>query len=381
MVLHSQLLRWGMSPLAVNDGPSALDAIAASNAARTPFALIIIDGMMPGMDGLTLARKIKENSSTGDPTMVMLSSMGHPDADARASGIRYCLTKPVRQSDLLDAVMTALGQQTSQTTARQYQPGKLTPKRRLKILLAEDHPVNQRLAVAILQNWGHAVTVAPNGRKAVEAFSREPFDLIVMDVQIPEVNGLEATRTIRRMEQASGGHIFIIAMTAHAFKGDREQCLAAGMDGYVAKPINSIDLFTTIESLFDDAAPEVQHAAEAAPAAGHFDPARLMERVGGDVQLLREVLELFFEDAEKCVETIGQALSRDDAAEIERAAHRLKGALSNMELRPTAELAAQLEQMGQTRQLAGAYSLMREISSNIAQARPALEALTRQRAA
>ena len=381
MVLHSQLLRWGMSPTAAVDGPTALEAIAASAAAKSPFALILVDGMMPGMDGLTLARQIKRDPNAADPTLVMLSSMGHAEADARESGISYCLTKPVRQSDLFDAVMTALGQQTSKTGPGRRHSGKLTPKRLLKILLAEDHPVNQRLAVAILQNWGHTVTVVPNGKRAVEAFSREPFDLIVMDVQMPELNGLEATRTIRRMEQASGGHIFIIAMTAHAFKGDREQCLGAGMDGYVAKPINSADLFTTIESLFHNSVAETPGAAEPAPTNGHFDPVRLMERVADDIQLLKEVLHLFFEDAEKSVETIGQALSRDDAAEVERAAHRLKGALSNMELRATAELAAQLEQMGVARQLTGAHQLMREITSNIAEARPALEALTTQKAA
>ena len=234
---------------------------------------------------------------------------------------------------------------------------------------------------AILQNWGHTVSVAANGKKAVEAFSRDPFDLIVMDVQMPELNGLEATRTIRRMEQTTGGHIFIVAMTAHALKGDREQCLAAGMDGYVSKPINSNDLFTTIESVFDGTAARNQPPAEPVAVGSHFDPALLMDRVGGDIQLLKEVLHLFFEDAEKSVETIGHALSRDDAAEVERAAHRLKGALSSMELRGTADRAAQLEQMGQSRQLAGAHQLMRDIASNIAQARPALEALTRQRAA
>jgi CheY-like chemotaxis protein len=381
MVLHSQLLRWGMLPIAVTDGASALEAIASSVATNSPFTVVIIDGIMPGMDGLALAQQIKREATGKEPTLMMLSSMGHAEADARQSGFQFCLTKPVRHSDLFDAVMTAVGQRASPSGPTRHQPGRLTPRRPLKILLAEDHPVNQRLAVAILQNWGHTVSVAANGKKAVEAFSREPFDLIVMDVQMPELNGLEATRTIRRMEQTTGGHIFIVAMTAHAFKGDREQCLAAGMDGYVSKPINSNDLFTTIESLFDGNAARNPQPAEPVAVGSHFDPALLMDRVGGDVQLLKEVLHLFFEDAEKSVETIGHALSRDDAAEVERAAHRLKGALSSMELRGTADLAAQLEQMGQSRQLAGAHQLMRDIASNIAQARPALEALTRQRAA
>jgi PAS domain S-box-containing protein len=378
MVLDAQLVRWGMLPTAVSDGESALAEIARSAAAHQPFSLIIIDGMMPGMDGFTLARRITEAASAPDTTLMMLSSLGHAEAAARESGIRFCLSKPVRQSDLFDAIMTALGQRTF-TTRTRAQSRKLIPSRALKILLAEDHPVNQRLAVAVLQNWGHTVTVTPNGREALEAWSREPFDLIVMDVQMPELNGLEATRAIRRMEQGSTNHIPIIAMTAHAFKGDREQCLASGMDGYVSKPINSDDLFATIESVLH---PTEQSTSDRSSLdIRHFSFDRVLERVGGDHQLLKEVLQLFFQDTERSIENIGQAISRGDARELERAAHRLKGAFSNMELHAAAELASQLETMGQSAHLHGAHQLMRDITSQIALARPALEALTCQQAA
>jgi CheY-like chemotaxis protein len=275
--------------------------------------------------------------------------------------------------------MTALGQRTAPPRSREL-PRKLMPSRRLKILLAEDHPVNQRLAVAILQRWGHSVTVASNGSKAIQSYNEDYFDLVIMDVQMPEMNGLEATKAIRDFEKETGRRVPIIAMTAHAIKGDREHCLAVGMDGYLSKPINAEELFTTIESLVGHEQP-VTAAQEVPSPAQLFNAARLMDRVGGDPQLLREVVDLFYQDAEPTVEAIGQALTRNDCAELARISHRLKGALTNLELRQAAELAGQLECMAETNQLTGAHQLIRDIVSNLAQARPALAALIQKEAA
>jgi PAS domain S-box-containing protein len=403
MVLESQLARWGMRAVCVSDGTAALQEIARSVSNNEPFRLIIIDVVMPTMDGLSLARRIREGVIVPDTTMMLLTSLGISDASARELGIKFCLTKPVHQTDLFDAVLTAVGGESDSSpgtnlervtetspsgeTSTRHPQRKLTPRRPLKILLAEDHPVNQRLAIAILQNWGHTVEVVSNGRKAVDAFTRQSYDLIVMDVQMPELNGLEATKAIRRMEHTSGGHTPIIAMTAHAIKGDREQCLAAGMDGYVSKPVNTAELFHTIEDLLHDsvrrrftpaATGELGTQRGSSPS---LDTEKLLDRVNGDRQLLKEVVQLFFHDAEQTIENLGHAISRGNAAEVERTAHRLKGALSNMELVSGAQLASELEHMGHTNQLIGAHQLMRDIASIIAQARPVLEALFQEKAA
>jgi CheY-like chemotaxis protein len=334
---------------------------------------------MPGMDGFTLAQRIREAATLPGTTLMMLSSMGALDSGATQSGISFYLSKPVRQSDLFDAIMTAIGQRTAPARLR-HPARRLMPSRPLKILLAEDHPVNQRLAVAILQRWGHSVTVASNGSKAIQAYNGDQFDLLIMDVQMPEMNGLEATRVIRNLEKETGRRIPIIAMTAHAIKGDREHCLAAGMDGYLSKPINAEELFTTIEALFEEGQ-ALTPTRELPSTAPLFNAAKLMDRVGGDRQLLREVVDLFFRDAEPTVEAMGQALTRADCPELMRVSHRLKGALNNLELRAAAELAARLEHMAETNQLAGAHQLIREIVSNLAQARPALVALIQKEAA
>jgi signal transduction histidine kinase/CheY-like chemotaxis protein len=254
-VLHRMLSRWGMKPTAVDGGRAALQAIEVAKNAGYPFPLILLDGQMPDMDGFTLAEHIRKDSELMNATIMMLTSAGHlgDAARCRELGISAYLVKPIRQGELLDAVCQLLDK-----TARK-EPAPLVTrhtlqeqKHRVHILLAEDNAVNQTLAVRILEKRGYSVTVAPDGRAAVDAFQTGQFELVLMDIQMPGMDGFEATAAIREREKLTGGHIPIVAMTAHALVGDREKCTASGMDDYVSKPIRTSELFATIEKMLSD---------------------------------------------------------------------------------------------------------------------------------
>jgi CheY-like chemotaxis protein len=216
---------------------------------------VLIDGRMPEMDGFALAARIKEDATLTGSTILMLTSDDRPGdlARCRALGISAYLVKPIRQSELLDAIVTALGSPLPEERAPHAGPVSLAApgrgRRRLRVLLAEDNEVNQRLAVRLLEKRGHRVIVVGTGREAVTAHATEPFDLVLMDVQMPEMDGLEATAAIRAAERNGGTRVPIIAMTAHAMKGDRERCLLAGMDDYVAKPVQAAELFELIDRI------------------------------------------------------------------------------------------------------------------------------------
>jgi signal transduction histidine kinase/DNA-binding response OmpR family regulator len=254
-VLHGILSRWGMKPTAVDGGRAALQAMEVAKNAGYPFPLILLDGQMPEMDGFTLAEHIHKDPELLNATIMMLTSAGHlgDAARCRELGISAYLVKPVRQGELLDAICQVLD-----GTARK-QPEELVTrhtlreeKHRIRILLAEDNAINQTLAVRILEKRGYSVTVAPDGQAAVEAFQGGGFDLVLMDIQMPRMDGFQATAAIREREKLTGRRIPIVAMTAHALVGDQERCLASGMDGYVSKPIRTSDLFATIEKMLGD---------------------------------------------------------------------------------------------------------------------------------
>ena len=254
-VLHGMLSRWGMKPTAVDGGRAALQAMEVAKNAGYPFPLILLDGQMPEMDGFTLAEHIHKDPELVNATIMMLTSAGHlgDAARCRELGISAYLVKPIRQGELLDAICHVLDK-TAQT-----QPAPLVTrhtlreeKHRIRILLAEDNAINQTLAVRLLEKRGYSVTVAPDGQAAVEAFQTGGFELVLMDIQMPGMDGFEATAAIREREKLTGAHIPIVAMTAHALVGDQERCLASGMDGYVSKPIRTSELFGVIEKMLGD---------------------------------------------------------------------------------------------------------------------------------
>jgi CheY-like chemotaxis protein len=251
-VLLGMLSRWGMKPTGVESGQSALNALELAKSLGRPFPLIVIDGQMPEMDGFALAEWIGKDPELVGATIMMLTSAGHlgDAARCRQLGISAYLVKPIRQGELLDAICSVLNEAPKKKRVPLVTRHTLREiKKRLRVLLAEDNAVNQMLAVRLLEKRGYTVTVAVNGREALAAFEREFFDVILMDIQMPEMDGFEATAAIRLNEKSTGGHIHIIAMTAHSLVGDRERCLAAGMDGYVSKPIRTHQLFAAIEGV------------------------------------------------------------------------------------------------------------------------------------
>jgi CheY-like chemotaxis protein len=251
-ILQKMTLSWGMKPTLAERGAEALNEIERARAQGTPFSLILLDAQMPGMDGFTIAERINQFAWPDAPALVMLTSAGlrGDAARCRKSGIEAYLTKPIKRSGLLETLTTVLGSRAGSSKNAVVTIHSLRQDRgRLRILLVEDNPVNEVLATRLLERRGHQVTVARNGTAALEALEKQTPDLVLMDVQMPEMDGFEATAAIRKVELRTGNHIPIIAMTAHALVGDKERCLTAGMDGYVSKPIRAHDLFSVVEQV------------------------------------------------------------------------------------------------------------------------------------
>jgi CheY-like chemotaxis protein len=252
-ILEAMLTNWGLKPVVVEGGQTALTAMHQARDADQPFALVLLDCHMPQMDGFMLAEEIKQRPGLAGTPIIMLTSAGQSgDCERRLqAGIAVCLTKPVKQSELLRTIVTTLGQPSPAATqpARAAQQPPIEQNRSLRILLAEDNIINQRLFVRLLEKQGHTTTVANNGREALAALEQEDFDIVLMDVQMPEMDGFETTARIRQQEQQTGAHIPIIAMTAHAMEGDRERCMESGMDDYVSKPIQRDKLFKLLMNL------------------------------------------------------------------------------------------------------------------------------------
>ncbi len=355
-ILNEMLESWQMSPVSVGDASSAMEAL--SNATRDPFHAVITDCQMPDVDGFALARRIKRHRALRDTPVIMLTSAGRPDIAARArkTGIDACLDKPVKHSDLLDALASAFGVATRRGDAAARSSA--LPARRLHILVAEDNAVNRRVVTALLEKRGHLVRAVENGREALTAVEREggAFDVILMDVQMPEMGGFDATRAIRVAEGPAGPHVPIVALTAHAMSGDRERCLAAGMDGYLTKPIDEDNLIATVE----------RFALTLRQAQGHPEPSRGMSEVeaptfphsdvvfdetsalahtGGDRKLLKQIVGMFLADSAILMRKITRAVSRRDAEALRLSAHALKGSVATIGSPAGRDAAARLERM------------------------------------
>jgi two-component system, sensor histidine kinase and response regulator len=264
-ILHGMLTHWGMQPTTAESGPAALEILERTADSGRFFPLVLLDAHMPGMDGLTVAEQIKHNSRLQRATILMLSSSDqrHIEGRCRQIGVPIYLRKPITRAELWEAMVAALSladfqdEERAALDRRDEAPHPLNqvPMKRLRILLAEDNVVNQRLVVRLLEKHGHTMSIANTGHEVLTTLDQQPVDLVLMDVQMPEMDGLEATAAIREQERQRGGHLPIIALTAHAMKGDQERCLAAGMDGYVSKPINMQTLSEAISLVLDDITP------------------------------------------------------------------------------------------------------------------------------
>jgi signal transduction histidine kinase/CheY-like chemotaxis protein/HPt (histidine-containing phosphotransfer) domain-containing protein len=345
-VLHDLLIRWKMRPTVVDSGAAALRALVQASERGEPFALVLLDANMPEMDGFEVARRIGTTPDIGGATIMMLSSSGQYDESTkcREVGISTHLTKPVDQRELLSAIGRVLAREPGQRAAL---PSSMlpadVPARRLHILLAEDNAVNQRLAASLLERRGHRVTIAANGREALDALDTEPFDVVLMDVQMPEMGGFEATAAIRALEsERHARRLPIIAMTAHAMKGDRERCLDAGMDEYLTKPLDPRQLCALVEQMAD--------GGSSGGTGGELIsiPTEVLARVGGDRELLAEISRLFVDDVPRHLARIQAALGAQDGEALRRAAHGLKGAAANFDADGVVRAARALEEMGRT---------------------------------
>jgi two-component system sensor histidine kinase/response regulator len=373
-ILRDVLTNWGMRPTLVGSGEAALGAINEANAEGRPFQLVLLDFQMPGLSGLQVAERITQ-SGAGRATMIMmLSSVGSSSEMRRATeiGVRSSLTKPLRQSVLRDAILSALA--APPLTRDEGAPGasvealSTTRARRCRVLLAEDNPVNARLATTILERHHHTVTAVRSGREAVLAAATGDFDLVLMDVQMPEMDGREATRAIRQTELRTGRHVPIVALTAHAMKGDRELCLAAGMDAYLSKPLRAPELVATIEQL---ANPPDRAGTPAQPA---FDQAEALNRVEGDRELLAELVEIFRSESPRMMDDIRLAFRAGDPTRLERAAHALRGSVGSLGARAVGHSASLLETLGRSGSLAGGDALLATLERDADDLERALQA-------
>jgi CheY-like chemotaxis protein len=347
-ILEELLRHWGLQPAAADSGPAALAALERAAAAREPCSLVLLDGHMPEMDGFAVAEQIRQNPLLAETTVLMLTSAGHPEdiARCRQLGIRAYLMKPVKQSELLAAILAALG---GSGVAGEPLPSVLPPVQRpLRILLAEDNLINQTLATRLLGRQGHIVVVAGNGQEALAELERQPFDLVLMDVEMPAMDGLEATALIRQKEQGTGRHVPILAMTAHAMKGDQERCLAAGMDSYVSKPVRARELFDAIAAFAPAAVGLRTTETRATSTAGVLDWAAALEYVGGNAELLKQLVKVFLDECPRWLTRLRQAAASRDLAELKLVAHNLQSAMSHLGARSAYEAMRRLEEISRS---------------------------------
>lgn len=320
-ILQRMVAHWGLKPTLAASGAQALQILRQKRS--VPFKLILLDVMMPQMDGIEVARRVHETFGAKTPEIILLSSAGDfmQLADAPPHLFSRVITKPIKPSDLLQGMKATLGL----IKASEAKPDDiiLAAARPLKILLAEDGRVNQIVATKLLQQRGHLVTVANNGLEALKALDQGRFDVVLMDVHMPEMSGLEATQKIREQEQQTGKHLQIVAMTANAMTGDRERCLAAGVDDYLSKPVRSADLFRVVESGLlgqkSAAGVAVVRSKEGVFSASEFT------RCTGDKELMRELLVIFSEDAGALLRDASDAMAGGNASALYQAAHSLKG--------------------------------------------------------
>jgi PAS domain S-box-containing protein len=380
-ILTELVTHWGMRPAAAPGATEALEMIRRAARTAKPYELVLLDAMMPDVDGFTLAEQIARDPTLVRPTLMMLSSAGrHEDAArCRALGMARYLLKPIKPSELLEAISEAVAptldsrSADAATDGDTHGPATVSPAEtggsRGRILLAEDNMVNQRLVVRSLERHGYTVDVVADGQSAVDRALDGHFgyNLVLMDVQMPIMGGFEATAAIRRAERQNGGHIPIIALTAHAMSGDRERCLSAGMDSYLSKPIRIDQLVEEIGQLLKNRppAPPAPKAEEPADPPATPDFRSALERIGGDESLLRELAAIFVDECPRLLHDTRAAVLAGDPEALRRAAHTLKGAVVHFDVPLTYAAAAKLEQLGAAGDLAEAPTTLAKLASDV----------------
>jgi signal transduction histidine kinase/DNA-binding response OmpR family regulator len=356
-IVEAILNRSGLRATTAESGARALATVTEANAIGSPFQLLVTDMQMPEMDGLTLVERIRLWPDLAMPTIMMLTSTTRGvDLDrCRKMGISLWLYKPVRRGELLQAVRRAM-QPNAADRGGALEPMHKCASRSLRILIAEDNLINQMVALRVIESLGHTAKIASNGRKAVELCAQESFDLVLMDVQMPEMDGYTATGQIREMEQSSQRHTPILAVTAYAMQGDRERCLAAGMDGYVMKPLTGKQLADGIHGLFPDEPADAPMGASGCegPSAvsALWDATLTLKRLEGDEDLLAEVLEIFLEETPQQLDSLRKAIEERNANAVAEVAHSLKGELAYLGIAEVSQRACRLEELANSGEFA-----------------------------
>lgn len=375
LILQEQLAGWELAPVVCDGAAAAWKALETAHAEERPFELVLSDLHMPGEDGFSLAERIAADERF-DPALIILSSgqtVEDPERNARL-GIYAQLLKPAKRSELWNSILGALGIEAEfpvptapvSPTAPETAPG--ASQAPLRILLAEDSLVNQRLALALLERHRHSVQVAHTGKQALALLEEQPFDLVLMDVQMPEMDGLAATRAIREAEKKSGRHLPIIAMTAHALKGDRERCLQSGMDEYVPKPVRESQLWAAIDRVLQrkSSLPPEERSEAITLERRVLDWELALSVCHNDVALLRDIVEAFVEEEPLRIAEIRRAIAEEDYELLTRAAHTIKGAMRYFGATEVFERAYVLEKLGAARSLEGADEALQKLQQELA---------------
>jgi len=404
-ILEDLLSRWGLEPASAAGAAEAAGLLRQAGESSRPYRVLLVDAAMPETDGFSLVERVREQFDASAPIIMMLASGDRPGDISRCEQLHVAayLLKPIKPSELFDAIVLALGIPSPEEEVPEAPAKGPVATRPLNILLAEDSLVNQKLVRALLERRGHSVAVANNGHEAIAAFATQRFDLVLMDIQMPDMDGLEATEAIRRTERQSGVHTPIVAMTAHVLQGDRERCLEAGMDEYLAKPVRARRLFETIEAMVGGPSglpaaagpavpppaggPPARPTAAAAPPSpnGLYDSGSIatintagmpesgvvdwrvaLHSVSGDRDLLKAVVETFLVEAPRLMQEMHAALSRSDPGGVVQAAHTLKTSLNYFGVRRGFELALQLETLGRQADLAGAGAALTALDGQMA---------------
>ena len=364
-IIKEMLDEWQMEIKFASNSEEARQVLSGADASDKPVDLVLIDSDMPGSDGFSLARWIKDQKLE-DLRMIMMLTFPHlkRKAEFEPLGVKASVIKPLNPSEVFNALQVALDKKAP---GAEHPPKviKAKPKtlaRALKILVAEDTPFNQTFILRLLEKNGFHTILVENGRQAVERFNTDPVDAILMDVQMPEMDGFEATRQIRKLETQKGGHIPIIAMTAYATEGDRERCLAAGMDDYVSKPISAGKLFKAIETLIpleesDQSADEKKGCA--------LNKDVLIKSFKDDDSLFKELVEIFVNDYPQMLTSLRKSLKATDAETFTRTAHSLKGMLRNFQAEAAADTAFDLEKKGKQGELDGTDQIIDSLAGQL----------------
>ncbi|MEI6713526.1 MAG: response regulator [Verrucomicrobiota bacterium] len=377
-VLEEMLKGWHVTPYFASSWANALDCLNTAKSRSKPIPMVVVNVDLPGLDVSGMAKELKQSFGVDAPNVLALVAARNAVelSNSSGSGFARVLTKPVRPSDLFDAITQTMCLVHSPNQALCVVNGATAPARvSMNVLLAEDGPVNQVLATKFLVDRGHKVTIANNGLEAVDLSSRENFDVILMDIQMPEMNGYQATGAIREREKQSGKHIPIIAMTANAMTGDREKCLSAGMDDYISKPVRSEALYAVLEkyAALPEAKPVLTISETSSSEQGLVFNATEFALEMGDVSLMKKLLEMFPAESKKRLDELNRAVLVKDVDAIERATHAMKGLLGNYSAAPALEAVVALSACAENGQLERAPELLERIIQEVARLGAALE--------